>query len=147
MCRRISSRRTTIVAARLTRRRQHLLQPLADEPAPADRAGEQVGAIGVVHLAVVELLERLFGLAPRDVTGRFLVHLCRRPTAGRNHLLRANDTEPRRWIAHEPLPEAMANDVAGESLRRAISGSPSASNTLGSRSPFAASARWPSTAR
>lgn len=60
----------------LARRRQHLLQPLADETAAANRAGEQVGVVGIVDLAVVELLELLLrSLAARHVLRVRLVFL------------------------------------------------------------------------
>ena len=64
---------------RLARRRQHLLQPLADEAAAADGAGEQVGIVAVVDLAVIEFFERLLAVAPRHVSCAFRGPPARRP--------------------------------------------------------------------
>ncbi len=143
MGRRVGAGRSATAASRLPRRRQQLLQPLADESAPADGAGEQVGFVGVVHLAVVEFLQRLLALAPRDVTGRFVIHLLGRPTVGRNHLLGANHAEtlpadrrarpcPPRWTAtrrasrcgapRRDRPATSTHRAAGHRSRRAPGG-------------------------
>src|ERR1700730_2693341 len=100
MGRRVGTGRSAAAASRLPRRRQQLLQPLADESATADGAAEQVG---IVHRAVIEFLERLLTLAPRDVTSRFMFSRRGHPSVGRDHLPGANRTEPCRWIVKRVL--------------------------------------------
>ena len=103
MGRRIGAGRSAAAASGLPRRRQHLLQPFADESAPADGAGEQVRVVGVVHLAVVEFLKRLLALATRSVSCGFVIHLRGCPTVGGDNLLGTDDTELRRWIVERVL--------------------------------------------
>ena len=77
-------------ATGLTRRRQHLLQPLADEAASANRAGEQIRIVGIVDLAVVELLEFLGAATARDMSGHVLLLLFGRPGAHGQYLRRTD---------------------------------------------------------
>ena len=87
-------------------RREHLLQPLADEPAPANRAGEQIGMVTVVDLAVHKLCQ----LVRLPTAWNMLRHLLlsRHGRAGGQHFADANDTEVRRRIVDRLRPGRQA---------------------------------------
>src|ERR1700761_6891449 len=88
-------------ATGLTRRGQHLLQPLADEAASANRAGEQVRIVGIVDRAVskiLELLEFRGAATARDMSGLVLLPLFGRAGADGQYLRRTDHAKFRRRV-------------------------------------------------
>ena len=108
-----------------------------------NRSGSSVSSTS----AVVEFLERFPGLAPRHVPRCPTLRLNRSPGVGRHHLLGADDPERGRRITECVFVDAIDNESSGELLIPATSGSNSDVNVVGNKALFAASARWPSTAR
>ena len=112
MCRVVRAGRSSSTAG-LSRRGEHLLQPLADEATASDWAGEQVGIVGVVDLAVVELLQFLTPSAPRNVCRLFLLGLFGRASIGSHQLGGTDNAEFRRWIVDRLFPRRQAQRLSG----------------------------------
>ena len=100
-------------ASGLACRRQHLLQPLADEAAPADRAGEQVRIVAVVDLAVVEVGQFLTSSASRNVSRFLLLGLFGRREPSGKHLVGADDPELGRRIVDRRPSGRQAQRLGG----------------------------------